>query len=54
MGTLQHRITSTVEPGVPLLLGPAGPGKSAIAQTICESSAEHNQLLPVLLHAGFA
>jgi len=43
--TVEGWITSTAGPGVFWLHGPAGSGKSAIAQTICESSAERNQLL---------
>ena len=43
--TIKCWITNTAEPGVFWLHGPAGTGKSAIAQTICESSAERNQLL---------
>jgi len=39
-------ITSTAEPdSIFWLHGPVGAGKSAIAQTICESSAERNHLL---------
>ena len=42
---VERWVTNTAEPGVFWLHGPAGAGKSAIAQTICESSAERNQLL---------
>ena len=42
---IERWITNTTKPGVFWLHGPAGAGKSAIAQTICESSAERNQLL---------
>ena len=43
--TLEGWITNTAKPGVFWLHGPAGAGKSAIAQTICELSAERNHLL---------
>ena len=43
--TIEGWITSTAGLGVFWLHGPAGAGKSAIAQTICELSAEHNLLL---------
>ena len=42
---IEFWITNTAEVGVFWLHGPAGAGKSAIAQTICESSAERNHLL---------
>ena len=45
IGTIEHWIMSTTGPAVFWLHGPAGSGKSAIAQTICESSAERDQLL---------
>jgi len=43
--TVERWIMSTARPPVFWLHGPAGSGKSAIAQTISESSAERNQLL---------
>ena len=45
IGAVERWITSTAVPAVFWLHGPAGAGKSSIAQTICESSAECNQLL---------
>ena len=45
IATLERWITSTAGPGIFWLHGPAGSGKSAIAQTICELSAERNHLL---------
>ena len=43
--TIKRWITDTAEPGVFWLHGPAGAGKSAIAQTVCELSAKRNHLL---------
>ena len=43
--TIERWITNPAGLGVFWLHGPAGSGKSAIAQTICESSAERKQLL---------
>ena len=43
--TIERWISNTAESGVFWLHGPAGAGKSAIAQTICETSAERGHLL---------